>query len=293
MIIVINLISTSVLFALAALTFTHETLSLKLLWNMVVPVAPLLFLTATNFWVSICPFAFLQSLPARLGAGGKLRISKKMNTVLSVCGWSLLFVLVPLRHFLFDKLGIAAFSAIMGISLLCVSSGLLFQGLSGWCNTLCPVKPVEYLYGQFSLVSSLPDQCTKCSGCTPSCSRIGKLNWTDEKLLAYTAYMFPGFVAGFFLTNDIESLGRVYAIHGAFMALSFLVFSLLRLLLSHKVALKAAGAVAFIVYYSFAIPAISRNLGLPSGAALLLGAVASGALLIALIADLRRPRARR
>jgi hypothetical protein len=46
---------------------------------------------------------------------------------------------------------------------------MVLKGKSGWCSTICPLLPVQRLYGQtpYKLVAN--SHCTPCVGCTKNC----------------------------------------------------------------------------------------------------------------------------
>lgn len=256
-------LSVGILLAVSSVLILSPGLGLRLLWQGIVPVAPLVFFLAPNLWVSGCPFAFLQSLPRRFGRGGSRRISVGASRSLSVAGWVLLATLVPLRHPLFDQYAAAALAAIVGISLLSLASGFAFEGLSGWCNTLCPVRPVENLYGQFTVLGALPSHCSPCSHCTFACSRIHPRRWPEEKPASRFGYAFPGFVAAFFLAPKNGSLAELYLVHAAGVALSIGFLSACRLFLPHASVARFGALLAISLYYLFAFPGIARAWELP------------------------------
>ena len=254
-------ISVLILFLTALLIGFQPELGFKVLWSGIVPAAPLLFLLVTNYWVSLCPFAFLQSLPHRLGFGGTRRLSDKTALRLNYAAWILLFALVPLRHLLFDRVEWAAVAAIVGIGALSVASGWLFQGLSGWCNSLCPVRPVELLYGQSSFATGLPTHCSPCSSCVSNCSRINKIGWIKTPGVSHLAYAFPGFVTAFFLSSGLSSQGEIYVLHAAGALASGLVLGSARLFVSHRTVLRVSAILAISIYYGFTIPKIAAAWG--------------------------------
>ena len=86
--------------------------------------------------------------------------------------------------------------------------GTLLKGKSGWCSSICPLLPVQRLYGQtpYKLVAN--SHCTPCVGCTKNCydfnpkvAFLADLKdpdpyWSGYKKLFAAA--FPGLVVGFF-----------------------------------------------------------------------------------------------
>ena len=46
---------------------------------------------------------------------------------------------------------------------------MVLKGKSGWCSTICPLLPVQRIYGQtpFALVAN--SHCQPCVGCVKNC----------------------------------------------------------------------------------------------------------------------------
>ena len=86
--------------------------------------------------------------------------------------------------------------------------GMLLKGKSGWCSSICPLLPIQRLYGQtpYKLVAN--SHCTPCVGCTKSCydfnpkvAFLADLNDPDPYWSGYRklfAAAFPGLVLAFF-----------------------------------------------------------------------------------------------
>lgn len=247
------LLLTSILIAIAPET------GLRILWFGIVPLAPLIFFFATRLWVSVCPFSYIQSIPHRLGTGGKIKIKRATGKKLEALSWLLLFLLVPLRHMIFDTVGLAALVAIAGISAVSLLSGLLFDGLGGWCSSLCPVRPVEALYGQFTLSRKPPSHCSPCSKCTEQCSRLLNESKRVDSFRDFAAMLFPGFVMAFFLTDQNSSLLVCYLTEIVYMAVSGFMFSLLAFWFSRATRLQVSAILGLMLYYFLVIPRIFRE----------------------------------
>ena len=58
-----------------------------------------------------------------------------------------LYAIVPLRHVLLNTDGPATFIMLGTAAALALVLGAVFEGRSGWCTSLCPIHPVEKLYG--------------------------------------------------------------------------------------------------------------------------------------------------
>jgi nitrite reductase (NADH) large subunit len=61
-----------------------------------------------------------------------------------------------------------------GLLFLCTigtafAMGVLFKGKSGWCSSICPLLPVQRIYGQTPFIPSRNSHCKPCVGCTRNC----------------------------------------------------------------------------------------------------------------------------
>lgn len=284
-----------VVFVAAAAALATVPGSIEVFWNVVVPLLPAVFLISPMIWRNVCPLATINRFTAdrftaRLPTAQWLRWAP-------AAGIALLYSLVPARRFLLnhDAAALATLLAIVGI--LPVIGGLLFEGKSGFCNGVCPVLPVERLYGQQPLTEVTNARCAPCTRCTDS----GCIDLAADKSIAQTfgksrksprwvltpfglfVASFPGFVYGYFTAPE-GSLSSAPAIYGhvfLWAAVSTTITVVIALALprhSKQIAL-VSGAAAASAYYAFATPALARTLGLPP-----LGASALRGLALVLVA---------
>lgn len=255
---------------------------LRLLWFLFIPIAPMFLLAAPNAWVSLCPISTVQTLARRFGWKRGGRLSPVASRRLQLLGWSLLFVGVPSRHLIFNTDGPAVFAVAGTLTLLALVTGLAYYTLSGWCVGVCPIRPVEVLYGQMALDRSRPENCMECDGCVPSCVRVlpeeGAKEFIREPMAGKLAYAFPGFVAAYFLL-DILNLcttehvffsgtvpphpfahaGMVYGVMALGSTVSFIIFWGINLFgVPHRTLFKAAAVVAYSFYYFGVAPEIGE-----------------------------------
>lgn len=282
--------------------------TLHVLWNMVIPLLPAVFLVNPMLWRNVCPLATLNAVTGqRTGkrqlTGRPLRISWALGTVL-------LLSMVPARRFLFNEHGPALAITVGAVALLALAAGMLFARRAGFCNSICPVLPVEKLYGQYPLVSVRSARCATCSLCTPS----GCIDIAGEKTMAQTlgparrstrwlatpfgifSIAFPGFIIGYF-TSENGSMSTFLAVYlhvlkWAWVSLVVLGVAVLLSRSTSRVALPLLGGLAFGLYYWFASPALAEAYGGGDAAALILR-VAAGALLIVWLFRAMRPSIRR
>ena len=250
--------------------------SLHLLWNMVIPILPAVFLVNPLLWRNVCPLATLNEL------GGKRRDAPVPSQGLLVAGWGvgivLLLLMVPARHFLFNEQGAVLAWTIGGVAVLALATGFLASRRAGFCNTLCPVLPVEKLYGQSPLLRIGTSRCADCNRCTAT----GCIDLAGRKSLAQSlpgprggqwmvspvgifVALFPGFIYGYFTTEDgplstaLATYGTVALWSGVSLALTFTFVQVARL--RAAVVLPILGGLSLGVYYWFAAPKLADAYG--------------------------------
>lgn len=257
---------------LAALVTWPET-TLNVLWYLVIPVLPAVFLIDPLIWRNVCPLATLNAETGRRFGARVVEGTRPRHAWL--VGIVLLAVMVPARRFLFNVNGTALAATIVAVALLALVAGFRYARRAGFCNTICPVLPVEKLYGQAPLAHMGSARCASCSLCTP----VGCLDLVRTKTTAQTlgpwrrnagwlftgfgafAAAFPGFVVGYFATTDttLAHAGSVYGTVAIWTLGSYIVLGTLAALLRVRaaVAMRAFGALAFALYYWFVAPGIA------------------------------------
>jgi hypothetical protein len=202
--------SFAILLALFYVLLNSSNLGLDFLWNLIIPLAPIIFFVAPSWWVNVCPLAIVQSIPRRLKISRSIDLSYNQVGKLQFFSWVLLSLLVPARIFLFNHNAEILLWIIPVLAFMAFTSGVLFSGFGGWCSGLCPIRPVEMLYGQFSIESSRPEACRPCNLCQKSCSRlygIDHLNKVkNQEPFKNQIYSFPGFVLGYFLSEQNDGI---------------------------------------------------------------------------------------
>ncbi len=262
---------------------------LPLVWNVVVPLLPASFLLAPDLWRAVCPLATAGLLTN--GVVARRKLSPAGGRRATVAGLALLAVLVPGRHVLFNQNAAALLALVGALLLAAAAAGAVFDVKAGFCNAICPVLPVERLYGQHPLRLAREIRCLPCTTCVRTgCLDLGNgaLGATGGESRArewlptpsgmfLTA--FPGFVIGYGTQPDVplREAGAVYLHQAAWTAGSWAVLSLAALGFDLKLARAAAGsaALALSLYYWFAAPGLVRTIGLgqPMETLLRLGAI--------------------
>lgn len=258
----------------------HPEVALQTLWNVVIPLVPASLLVSPLIWRNVCPLATLD-----LWSNGRLartQQSRRFAAWSGALGMVLLVALVPARRFLFNTNGPALAATIVIVALLALALGAAFDMKAGFCNALCPILPVERLYGQSPLVQVANARCASCSLCSRACidlapekaiaQHIGPsrrtISWLGSPFGMF-AGAFPGFVFGYFTIEDVSlaAADAVYFHVLGWAALGYLLtlatVSLLRL--PYDRALMALAALAAGLYYWFGAPGIAEGLGLAAG----------------------------
>jgi len=264
--------------------------TLRLAWFGVVPLLPASFLINAGLWRGLCPIATANTLGAQ--DGGRILHGKTLR-VLLVVGMVLLIVLIAGRRLVLNTQGPVLAGLLLAIVAAAFVLGRMFRSKAGFCNSLCPVLPVEKLYGQSPLLYVRNPRCVPCDLCsTDGCLDIDPvravapatrpLDWMKKPFGLFSA-AFPGVILGYFLTSDYPAAGAAalatsifggglasLVLLGAGTALVSTVFHL-----SVRMVVATLGALSIGTYYWFAAPASVAAFG----GADLLGTVLRAALL--------------
>lgn len=257
--------------------------TLNILWNAVIPILPATFLINPMLWRNACPLATLTTLTGDR-VGTRVLTGEAVRHTLLV-GAALLAVLVTGRRLLFNTDGPALAGVITLVGGIALAGGGLFERKAGFCNSICPVLPVERLYGQLPLLRVANARCTPCTLCTErGCidrSRADALGTAIGPRAATSSWMhspygyfaagFPGFIAGYFTVENapIRHAAAVFGHVGLYTVTSIVtVMLVVRILgLRATTALPILGATAAGLYYWFAGPAITEAWQWPTAAA--------------------------
>ena len=260
--------------ALCVLLVVRPSIGLRLLWEVVVPLLPITFLAAPGLWRNVCPLAASNQIPRllRITRGITLPAAIRDRAYLIAVGGFI--AIVGARKILFNRSGVASAALILGAMLAAFVGGSIFKGKSGWCNSICPMLPVQHLYGQTPFVLIPNSHCQPCVGCTRNCADFNPnaastADQYDEdpspgvnrRLFAGA---FPGLILAFFLVPNAPDLPApeiylrctlwVMASLGTFAAAD----AVLRLSRHWLTALY--GAAALTIFYWFASRILVRSL---------------------------------
>lgn len=263
--------------SIAILLFVKPALALPLFWSVIVPLLPALFWLAPGIWRNICPMAALNQTPRLLGITKGLTHTPKIREYSYVVGIALFFILVSSRKWLFDGNGWATGGLILFGLIGAFIGGLIFKGKSGWCSSICPMLPVQRIYGQTPMLMVANSHCQPCVGCTKNCydfnpgvAYLADQYDSDKHYVGYRRVfvaILPGFILAFFSIAKGTPAASLYLTFALYSGLSLALFHLLDTFLklpnNHLTVL--FGATALNLYYLFAAPNWFRTLSLLTG----------------------------
>ncbi len=246
------------------------TLGIHLFWNILIPVAPLLLVVATGLWRNICPMGTTSLLPRHLNLSKRKKLTVSQTSKLNLIAVIALFVLVPLRHAIFNLNGLSTAILLIGLGLIAIILGSQYEWKSAWCSGLCPVHPVEKLYGLKNKLKVPNVHCALCFRCTTPCpdktNGINPLSLKkniNHKLAGVLMVgAFPGFVWGWFQVKDIQNITSVYELLSVYILpvlglfATTIVYFAVRKYVRKKLLTSIFSFSAVACYYWFRIPAL-------------------------------------
>lgn len=263
-------------------------ISVDSFWNVVVPLVPASLLVNPLIWRNVCPFATLNMVSAGLIADAKL--SRRASLATGTAGILLLALLIPARIYLLNDNGTALAVTVGALALISLGVGAWFNVKAGFCNSFCPVLPVERLYGSNPLLKLGTHRCATCSACAPACIdlspvrspglAIGRSNsrsWYATPFGAFAA-AFPGFVLGYYTVGEtVTSPWQIYFHVGWMAAVSLGIFaavdSVFRPRLERILPILAAAAAGIYYWFSPRLFAETLELGFGPEWAIRVGAL--------------------
>ncbi|MBY0491968.1 MAG: hypothetical protein K2R93_19155 [Gemmatimonadaceae bacterium] len=252
--------------------FVRPALGLALFWNVLIPVAPALLVVAVGVWRNVCPMASVTLLPRHLGVSQQRIMPPRVQARLQLVGVCALFLIVPLRHAIFNTDGPATGVLITALALTGIVMGARYEWKSAWCSTLCPVHPVERLYGNNVLAPMANAHCAACRNCVVPCPdstpnmlphRGSKFTPSQVAAVLVTGGL-PGFVWGWFQVpdaHDLSSATRVLSVYAMpMLGLTLSVGVYLALLqwrrLDETILGRVFATAAVSCYYAYRIPSL-------------------------------------
>lgn len=266
-------------FSFIYLFITSPDKGLFIFWKVVLPLLPLVFLLMPGLWRNICPLAALNQLPRLIGITKGMNHTRKIKEYSYVIGISLFFILASSRKVLFNESGTASAMLIGSALFFAFLGGFIFKGKSGWCSSICPLLPVQRLYGQTPFVTVPNSHCKPCVGCTkncydfnPSVAYLADQYDSDKYFSGYRRFFaaaFPGFIFAYYTVPDppVITASSMYVQIFTYMIISIGIFFLLdtfaKVSVNKLTALCAASALN--IYYWFSFPVLLSSFGVLAG----------------------------
>jgi nitrite reductase (NADH) large subunit len=234
---------------------------LFVMWKVVIPLLPFTFMVAPGLWRNICPLAASNQTPRVLGITKALNPPAWLKEYGYVIAISLFVGFVALRKLGLDDSGPFSALLLLGAMTGGFIGGMFLKGKSGWCSTMCPLLPVQRIYGQtpFALVGN--SHCQPCVGCTKSCydfnpraAYLADLHDSDGYWSGYRRFFvgaFPGLILAFFQAPEGWAAIPQIALYMAVSLASFVLVSTFVKVSAHTIT-SFYGAVAFSIFYWFA-----------------------------------------
>jgi nitrite reductase (NADH) large subunit len=259
--------------------FVAPQLGLLIFWGLIVPALPLLFFLAPGLWRNVCPMATLNQVPRRFGFTRALTMPKWFREYGYLIGIVLFLAIVPARKIVFDESGPALGLLIAACLAAAFAGGVLLKGKSGWCSTMCPLLPVQRLYGQTPFLTVRNAHCKPCVGCVKNCydfnpaaAYMADLYDTDPHRSGYRKFFaaaFPGLIVAFYTVEGPPSrlALEMYAQFASLLLLSAGSFYLLTVFLKVTAIniTTVYAAAALNLYYWFSLPIFAERLRAASG----------------------------
>jgi len=251
----------------------YPKIGVILFWNILIPIAPFLFVVAVGVWRNVCPLATTNLLPRHLGFSKKKKLTTKQVGVFNMIAVIALYIIVPLRHAIFDTNGVATGIMIIVMAAIGVSLGFVYEWKSAWCSGLCPVHPVEKLYGA-NVFMSIPNAiCDNCQNCvipcpdsTPNMTPTSSTKTIYHRISGWLVVAgLPGFIWGWFNVPDSAGIHSIKDLIGVYLnpfigfLISLIVYFTLQKIIgiaNDKKLTSLFAAAGVSMYYFYRIPSL-------------------------------------
>ena len=263
---VVRVVSVCGYIALCVALFVRPAGGLFWFFKVVVPLLPITFFVAPGLWRNVCPLAASNQAPRVLGFTRGFTPPQWLRSYGYVVAIVLFFGITSARLAVFN-VGARATGILLSLTILnAFAAGLYFKGKSGWCSSICPLLPLQRVYGQTPFVTVPNSHCQPCVACTKNCydfkPRVAYQadlhdpdpHWSSPRKLFAAA--LPGFVLGFFTlvaSTDLTTL-QIYERLVLYFVASIGSFFALDALLPLSVAMLTAlyASVAISIFYWYA-----------------------------------------
>ncbi len=263
----VRVVSVLAYVALVVALFVRPAGGLFAFFDVIVPLLPILFFVAPGLWRNICPLAAVNQAPRVLGFTRGSTIPSWWQRRAFIVAMVLFFGIAGARLAVFNDSGPATGVLLAVIISSAFLGGFLFKGKSGWCSQICPLLPLQRVYGQTPLIRVPNSHCQPCVACTKNCYDFQPISayqadlheddpvWTAPRKLFVAA--LPGFVLGFFTlvgTSGQQPLTSTYGELALFFLGSVGLFYAAEALLPLRTAVTIAlwASAAITIFYWFA-----------------------------------------
>ena len=275
----LRLLTLALTLGLVAVLLTDQSLGLRLLWGLSLPILLVVFVIAPGLWRQVCPMALMNQLPRSTNQSLARQLPEWARQRAFTIAVASFIGLVALRAPLLNDNGALVGLGILGLLAVAFMGGVVFKGRSGWCGTFCPLGPIQRAYGHAPLVLVRNGYCSTCVGCQKNCydfnpraAVFGDI-YDDDAVYAgqrrFFMAMMPGMVLGYFLqapnpnySEPIRALIFVAAIAASVgfyhAVISFFPLNPFR-------AANLFGCVALAAYFFFTGPTILDSIEVFSG----------------------------
>lgn len=269
----IRALSVIAYFSLVATLFIYPAAGLFIFFGVIVPVLPLVFLVAPGLWRNVCPLAATNQIPRLFGFSRAIAPPDWLRNRGYLIAMALFFGIAGSRLAGLHSNGTATGFVLGIVGLAAFTGGLIFAGKSGWCSSICPLFPLQRVYGQTPFVTVPNTHCPSCVGCAKNCSDFSPRaayqadmvdedrSWTAARKLFAAA--LPGFVLGFFTLvarTDISALEK-YPLLGLFVLVSIGIFYAVEAVtpLSSPMVAVLFAAAALNIFYWFGVDTVEAS----------------------------------
>jgi nitrite reductase (NADH) large subunit len=254
-----------------ALLWFDSPLGLRIFWGVAIPLLPIFFFVAPGVWRNICPLASSNQLPRALKWTRAMTLPPWLKRYSYAISIAFFVIFVSLRKVGLQTSGLWSGVLLLAVMVSAFGGGMIFKGKSGWCSSICPLLPVQRVYGQTPFLLVANTHCQPCVGCTKNCydfnPKVAYLadlhedaSWSAGRKFFVAA--FPGLILGFFRVPSVPnaSIALIYGELGLYVAASVAVFVLLDAFVgasTHKLTTLYAVA-AINIFYWYAFPVIVK-----------------------------------
>ncbi len=229
--------------AYCLLLFNKPAVGLQLFWGILLPTLPLIFFLAPGLWRNICPFAAANQIPRFFNFSRSQSLPPILNSFSYLLAIFIMLFSVSNRQLVTNLSGNILAAIILAMLFFAFIGGIRFKGKSGWCTSICPLYPLQHVYGQTPLISVKNSHCEPCLSCTKNCldfnPNAAYLSDMSEPESYYTNIrklfigLFPGFLIAFYTVNMPPHIttAQMHLTVFSILALSLTIFFLLQTLL--------------------------------------------------------------